>query len=244
VVARLPGLARQVGALADQEIHALGQLEGAVAEAGVHDERHALPRLVHAHLVEGHALAVDVELALLDELLDGAPLHAALGQLVREHGAPVLLLEPIAEGLDPVVEARHVQLELAVVPLLARVLDGARADVADVVIDARAAEAVVVLAPRAREVDLDLVGDAVEADALGDAGQAEAVVAVEVRDADLRDLGHGALGIDHLPLCSFTRIEQEPVLVPPQQVAVVVPVTGGDLTGGPEGDDFAGRHGE
>ena len=56
----------------------------------------------------------------------------------------------------------------------------------------------------------------VEGQPLQHAGQAEAVVAVEVAEADPGDLAGPHPGQQHLPLGALTRVEQQPFVVPPQ----------------------------
>ena len=85
--------------------------------------------------------------------------------------------------------------------------------------------------------------DPVEGQPLEDAGQAEAVVAVEMGDADAGDGRRSHAGQQHLPLGALARVEQHALGVPPQQVAVVVAVAGGGLAGRPEHHELAGRHG-
>jgi hypothetical protein len=84
-----------------------------------------------------------------------------------------------------------------------------------------------------REVETDGVGDPVEGEPLDDAGEAEAVVAVEVRDEDARDRRRGGTDERHLALCSFAGVEQEALVVPAEQVAVDVARSRRDLRGGP-----------
>ncbi|CAM5668278.1 hypothetical protein SVIOM74S_08144 [Streptomyces violarus] len=89
----------------------------------------------------------------------------------------------------------------------------------------------------------DLVRHLVEVDPLDDPGQAEAVVAVEVGDADPVQVVGGDPGAQHLALCALAGVEQDALAVPAEQVAVVVAVPGRDLAGGPEDDEFAYGHG-
>src|SRR5947207_15592587 len=74
-----------------------------------------------------------------------------------------------------------------------------------------------------------MVAYAVERGALHHARQTEAVVTVEVRDADTRDLGRARTGEQHLALRAFTGIKQRAASVPTKQVAIVVAVTRRDL---------------
>src|SRR5262249_37877098 len=88
----------------------------------------------------------------------------------------------------------------------------------------------------------DGVLDAVQRQALDDAGQPEAVVAVEVGDGDVRDLAGGQPCQRHLPLRALAGVEHDAQLIPLQEERVVVALTRGHLTGGPEECDTAGGH--
>ena len=68
--------------------------------------------------------------------------------------------------------------------------------------------------PAARVDDLDGVRHAVERQPLDDARQADAVVAVEVGQDDVRDLGGGDAGVGHLPLRALAGVEEDAQLVP------------------------------
>src|SRR5689334_12220212 len=67
---------------------------------------------------------------------------------------------------------------------------------------------------------------------------AETVVAVEMRDAEPRDRAGGDPGVQHLPLGPLPRIEQEAVLVPAQEVAVLRAFTRRHLAAGTEDDQL------
>jgi hypothetical protein len=86
------------------------------------------------------------------------------------------------------------------------------------------------------------VGHPVPGDALDHAGHAEAVVAVEVGDAQPVDAVHRHPGVQHLPLGPLAGIEQETGPVPAQQVPVVVAQAGGNRARGAEDDEFTDRH--
>ena len=80
---------------------------------------------------------------------------------------------------------------------------------------------------------------AVQRQALENARQAEAVVAVEVRDADPGDVGGRDPGLQHLALGAFAGVEQDPLAVPAQEVAVLVAIARGHLAGGAQHDEFS-----
>jgi hypothetical protein len=92
--------------------------------------------------------------------------------------------------------------------------------------------------PGGRIVQVDGVVDLVKGHAGKDAGQAVAVVAVHVREADARDLGDGNSGVDHLPLRTLSGIEEEVFAIPAQYVPVLVAGAGRDLRGGAEDDEL------
>ena len=85
--------------------------------------------------------------------------------------------------------------------------------------------------PRRREVRRHRVRDAVQRHAGEHAGHAEAVVAVEVGQADPGDRAARHAGQQQLPLGALAGVEQEALGVPAQQVAVVVAGAGGRLAG-------------
>src|SRR5699024_5149584 len=86
------------------------------------------------------------------------------------------------------------------------------------------------------------VGDLVTGDALDGAGQAQAVVSVEVGDADAGDVGGCLAGQVHLSLGAFSGVEQDAVGVPTQEVGVVVASAGGYGAGGSQDEEFTHRH--
>jgi len=75
------------------------------------------------------------------------------------------------------------------------------------------------------------------------ARQAEAVVTVEMGDADAGDLARGHPGEQHLPLRSLTRVEQQALVVPAQEIAVVIAAAGGRLTRRAEDHQLTIGHG-
>lgn len=79
----------------------------------------------------------------------------------------------------------------------------------------------------------------VEGQARQDAGKAIAMVAVDMGDADARDLRGGNIRPDHLALRAVSRVEQDALIVPTEEVAVVVACARRDLGGGTENHEFA-----
>jgi hypothetical protein len=100
-------------------------------------------------------------------------------------------------------------------------------------------EPVVVLAATGREVRDHRVRHPVERDPLHDAGQAEAVVTVEVGDADPGQAAHRDAGDHQLALGALAGIEEDRLGVPAQQVTVLVAAAGRYLTGGAEDGQLA-----
>ena len=74
------------------------------------------------------------------------------------------------------------------------------------------------------------------------ARQAQAVIPVEMRDADAGDPAGRDPGEQHLPLCPLARVEQQPLVIPQQQVTVVVAAAGGRLARRPEHHQLPVRH--
>ncbi len=87
------------------------------------------------------------------------------------------------------------------------------------------------------------MGHLVEGHPLEDTGQPEAVVPVEMGDADGPDPGGRHARPDHLALSAFAWVEEDVGAVPAQQVAVVVAVPGGRLAGRAEGHELPVGHG-
>ena len=87
------------------------------------------------------------------------------------------------------------------------------------------------------------MGDPVQRHPLQHPGQAEAVIPVEMGDADPGDLGRCDPGEQHLPLRSLTRVEQQSFAAPAQQIAVVVTAAGGRLARGAKNHQLPVGHG-
>src|SRR5687768_9635900 len=99
-------------------------------------------------------------------------------------------------------------------------------------------QTVEVLLPRRRIMRTDSMRYVVQGQPLHDSRYAETVVAVEVCDAEPRDRAGRDPGVQHLPLGPLPRIEQEPVLVPAQEVSVLGAFAGGHLAAGAEDDQL------
>ena len=94
-----------------------------------------------------------------------------------------------------------------------------------------------------RITDLHDVRDLVQRHPLQHPRQAETVVPVKVGDADAGDLAGRDPGEQHLPLGSLARVEQQALVVPAQEVPVVIAATGGRLARRAENHQFAIGHG-
>jgi hypothetical protein len=94
-----------------------------------------------------------------------------------------------------------------------------------------------------RVAGLDNMRDLVERQPLDHARQAKAVVSVEMRQADAGDLARLHAREEHLSLRAFSRIEEQPLAVPPQQIAVLVAALRRRLTGSSEDDQLTVGHG-
>ena len=84
--------------------------------------------------------------------------------------------------------------------------------------------------------------NSIQRKSLQNAGQAETMVAVKMCDENFCNACRGNIGESHLPLRSFARIEQKSFFVPPQKIAVVIPLAGRHLAGGSEGNESSGGH--
>ena len=158
------------------------------------------------------------------QLADGRPGDAVRGQPVGQHPAPVGLDEAVAVRLDGVGEPARLQraergrrrprrrrstgCSRSVEPSRGRRWRGAAGRSSP--------------APDAGIVRVHRVRHPVEGEPLDDAGQAEAVVAVEVGEADPGDVVARDAGEQHLALGALARVEEDALAVPAQQVAVVV----------------------
>src|SRR5690606_5250517 len=155
---------------------------------------------------------------------DVGALDAQGAQPLGEEVTPSPLLDPPADGVDRVVE-RSRDKRRVVAHREARAV-GRRVQPQ---FDRRRIpfgaldEAPQPIATRSREVDVDRAARRVDRAALQDPWQPQAVVAVEVRDADARDLRRRRAGGEELALHALTGVEHDELALPPQQVAVLVP---------------------
>jgi hypothetical protein len=111
------------------------------------------------------------------------------------------------------------------------------------VVDRRVAQSVEVLLPARGVVHEHRVGDAVEGEPLDDPGEPEAVVAVKVRDEHAVHGAGGEVPEGHLPLGPLARVEEKSLVVPAEEIAVVVALPGGHLAAGAEREELSKTHG-
>jgi hypothetical protein len=229
------GLVVQERRLAHDQVGPLGQRERAVAEPGVHDEREPLPGPGLAHLVQADSPARHVQATVAGQPSHVRPADAEGGQPVRPHPAPVRLGQLVAHGRHPVRQRPGQQppgVRLRQHVRVAR--DRAFGNGGHVVEVGGVPQMAEVLLPSGRIVAHDVMGHPVQGHPLQYARQPQAVVAVEVGDADPVDLAGPHARQQHLPLGALARVEQQALAVPPQQVTVVVAGPRGRLARGPE----------
>lgn len=205
---------REIRRFTHDEVRAARELDGVVAHARVHDEREALTRLVQAHVVEMHDLAIDLDLAIANELFDGGSFDPCGGELFGEHRAAIVFGESIAKRLDSMIEPTGDDPELPVFVNDPLSTNGPGRDACDLVVDRGVSHAFVEDLPRSGIMHLDFVWHTIEADALMQAREAQAMIAVEMRDENAAHLSDGDLRINHLPLRALARIEEQAFLVP------------------------------
>jgi hypothetical protein len=232
------------GGLADQQVRIVGQLEGGITQTGIHDEGELLAAAWRADVGQADPPAAPLEPALALQAPDVRAADAAGDQLGGQHAAAVGLGEAVADRGDAVRQRAGLQPEGGAVGedgvgLRDRLL----AQRQRVVEQRQVPDAVEDVRPGGRVGDLDGAGDLVKRHPLEDAGQPQAVVAVEVGDADPGDLVRGDAGEQHLALGPLTRVEQQPLSVPAQEVPVVVASAGRGLTRGAEDDQLTVGHG-
>ena len=172
------------------------------------------------------------------------PAIASRREPVRQHPPPVRLRQPVSEGGHAVGQPTASMLKEGAwltVPSPPTGRSASRS--ASSLVQRRIAQPLEDLAVLGRVMGLDHVRHLVERQPLEYAGQAEAVIAVEMGDADAADLARRDPGELHLALRSLARIEQDSVGFPPEQVAVVVAATGRHLARSAENHEFPVGHG-
>src|SRR5438105_1134281 len=72
--------------------------------------------------------------------------------------------------------------------------------------------------------------------------QTQAVVAMKVRNKNAINGGRGYIGKNKLPLRTLSRVKQQPLFIPAQQIGAMIPVAGGLLAGAAKDDQIAAGH--
>jgi hypothetical protein len=219
------------GGFAHQHVRLVGQRERGVAQPGVHDEREPLaaPRL--ADLLQGHRPATGGQTALALQPPGVRAGDTGGGQAGRDHPPAIRLHQPVADGGDAVRQRARFQPERGRAEHRAGHLHRPFPQVQHVAEQRGPPEPGEDLLAVRRVAGLDQVRHLVQRHPLQHAGQAQAVIPVKVRDADVGDLARADPGEQHLPLGSLARVEQDPLAIPAQQVPIVVTAAGGRLTG-------------
>jgi len=168
----------------------------------------------HAHLFDSDAPTADIDNTGALEIAHGGPEDAGGLKPVVHHGAALRLLETPSEGVRDVIEALRHQRER-----WARVHHAGRgyrplAHVDMLVEYGRVQEPVDVDLATRRVQDLDSMGHPVKGQALYNAGETQAVVSVEMGDADAAEGPGRHAGQQELALGALARIEQDPFVIP------------------------------
>ncbi|MBB5748756.1 hypothetical protein GGQ69_001045 [Micrococcus sp. TA1] len=229
VVPGQAGLGIGEGALGDQQVGPVRQVLGTGTRGGVHDQGEPLAGTELADVLQADAAQHAVPL----QPADVGTADAGGREPLPGQGSPVRLLEAVAVGLDAMAQGpdRQAGSHLPGRPV------GVQPEVepAGGQGDQRPDHGL----PGDRIVQVHRVLHAVQRHAGEDTGHPIAVVTVDVGQADPPDPAGCHAREGHLPLGSLAGIEQEPLAVPQQQVAVLVALTGGDLRGGAEDHEFS-----
>lgn len=237
------GIGIQKGRLDDEQVDTGGKLPHAVAELGVHDERDALAIARFADLVQGYGAPVVAYRPFPLQLADKWSGQAECIEPILQHAAPIGLGKSIAEGIHRMREVHSFHGKRCLMGLdRAGTRYWMRTQLHRAVEGSGVTQPVEVGLPRGGVIHIDRVLESIEVDALHDAGQSEAVVAVEVGDRDAGYVVGGHTGEGHLTLRPLTGIEQNSLRAPAQQVPVVIAVLGWHLARGAEYYEFTLRH--
>jgi len=184
---------------------------------------------LHAHVFDSDSSTADVDGTDPPEFAHSGPDDASSLEPVVNHAATCWLLDTPSQSVRDVIEALRDERERWPGVHQAGPFDWSLAHV-DVFVEHRRVQEPVDVDLAARGVqDLDGAVHPVERQALDDTGEAQAMVAVEVRDADAFEAPRRHAGEQQLALGTLARIKEDAVSVPTQQVAIVVAVTGGGL---------------
>ena len=89
---------------------------------------------------------------------------------------------------------------------------------------------------------MDRMRRLVEAQALNDTGKPESVIAVEMRDGEVRYLRRRNVRIRHLALRPLAWIKENARLVPAEEITIVIAFAGRNLRRRTQDDEFSYRH--
>ncbi len=235
-------LGRQERGLAHQQVDPVGQLERAVAPRGVHHEGERLTGPQLADVVESHRAPVDLDAAGGLQASDVGAGDPEGRESIREHVPAGGFLHSPPEGVDAVFEAGASQ-DQSVVGVSDPGPGGGTTVDRNLLLARRGeAQPIEVLLTAGRVVDRHGDPTLIECPAHEHSGQAEAMIAVEVRDADPRDRCGGDVREHELALRALARVEQHTFTVPAQEVPVVVALSCRRLAGRPQHDELALRH--
>src|SRR5205823_10343961 len=158
-------------------------------EPGVHDEREALPAAYLADLLDGDGTPVDVQYPVALQPADRRPGDAVPGQQIRQHPAAVRLDQPVPERVDRMHQPRRFQRGGTDGGDLAVRVDRPLVQLRRLVERARVAQPVEVPATGGRVVGVHRMRYPVQGQPLHHPGYPQAVVAVEVAQADPGHVG-------------------------------------------------------
>jgi hypothetical protein len=216
--------------LAHHEIDAVGELERGVTPRSVHDEGEGLTGPMLTHLLDRDGLSVDDDVTLGAEPADVGALDASSRESIRQHASPVGLIQSPTERVHSMLQTAARQYELRLFVDLTVCRDGTSIDRHMFLADGGQTEVLKVGFTARRVVNRHREVTIVERQAHQDARKAEAVVAVEVGDADPGDRRSGHIREDELALRALSRIAKDPFPVPAKQVPVVSTPTRRRLT--------------
>ncbi len=231
------------GGLAHEHVGPLGKRERGITQPGIHDEREPLARPELAHLLYRHEPFPGEQAAVTLQAADVWSGNSRCRELVREHPPAVRLGQRVAEGRHAVRELPGFQAERPLPADRAVGMDRPFQQGDRLAVEGRVPQPREYFGALRRVANLDRVSHLVERHPLEHARQAEAVVSVEMGDADAADLARRHAGELHLALRALARVEQQALGIPPEQIAIVVPAASGHLAGSAENHEFPVGHG-
>ena len=168
------------------------------------------------------------------------PPHQGPGNAARSQGPGIeystgRVLDPIADGIHPMVQGSGMQDETGQPQYLGRLspdLDRQQTQVGPIVVDAGGAQTIDILLAAGRIDEGHRMGHLIQADPLKDPGQPQAVIAMEMGQADDLNAMRRDAGESHLPLGALTGIEENTGGAPAQKTAALVAFPGGHEAAG------------